>query len=137
MSKSLASAKPVTTRSGGFWSYRSTPAKTTTYQVRSASKLSRALTVGVQPRVTIDELGNGRIWPRVDGARTFHGNEIALQRRLPNGTWQTILKQNLVPNSAATLTTTLRSATVRTSISVNQAGLGYLGTASHAMLYHA
>jgi len=126
----------ITTRDGGYWSFRPVPTKTTTYRVRIGSHDSGALTVGVQPRVSIDELGNGKITARVEGARTFRGSEVALQLRQANGAWETVLKKALGPNSAATFETTLRSSTVRISMSVNQAGAGYLGTASHALLYH-
>lgn len=126
----------ATTRKGGFWSYRSTPTKTTTYRAYIGSNTSRALAVGVQPLVSIDELGNGRISTRVDGARSFRGGEVALQRRQSNGVWETVLKVALGPNSAATFVTTLRSSTVRIAMSVNQAGAGYLGSASHSLLYH-
>ena len=126
----------VISRSDGFWTFRPAPTKSTTYQARIDSRMSPALAVGVQPRVTIDELGNGRISARVDGARSFRGNEVALQRLQANGQWETVQKHALGPSSGATFTTTLPSSTVRISMSVNQAGLGYLGTASHSMLYH-
>ena len=126
----------VKSRNGRFWSFRALPAKTTTYRAQIGSRFSRALTVGVQPLVTIDELGNGRISARVEGARSFRGSEVALQRLQANGRWETMLKHALGPNSGATFTTTLPSSTVRISMSVNQAGLGYLGTASHSLRYH-
>lgn len=126
----------VTTRSGGFWKFRPVPAKATTYRARVGSRVSGPVAVGVQPFVSVDELGNGKIWTRVAGARSFRGSEVALQRRQANGRWETVLKKALGPNSAATFLTALRTSTVRIAMSVNQAGAGYLGTASHPMLYH-
>lgn len=130
------STATATTRKGGFWSFRTAPSRTTTYRAHVGSNTSRTLMVGVQPLVSIDELGNGRISVGVQGARSFRGSEVALQRLQANGTWETVSKKALGPNSAATFVTALRSSTVRISMSVNQAGAGYLGTASHSLLYH-
>jgi hypothetical protein len=134
---SMALAATVTTRDGGYWSYRPRPSIQTVYQAQIGSKRSRAVTVGVQPTVTVHESGNGELAVHVQGGRSFTGRMVELQRLVSASAWKTVIAERLASRSAAVFATSLPSATIRIAVSVNQVGAGYLGTFSHALRYHA
>ena len=127
----------VKTGTGGYWSQRLRPSIATRYQARSGSALSRSLTIGVKPALTVIEAGDGRIWALVRSDRHFTNRMVQLQQRAAGGVWQTIAKQPLGRFSMAVFAPRPTGATIRVAFSVNEAGAGYLGGTSHALAYAA
>ena len=132
----IARIATVTTRSGGSWSLKIKPTIQTTYQAHFGSSASRALTIGVQPAVGVEELGNGNLSVHVRAARSFAGRLIQLQRKVGHG-WRTVDQKALSAGSNGLFVPSFPSSTIRVAMSVNQAGAGYLGTMSHPLVYHA
>ena len=56
---------------------------------------------------------------------------------MASGSWNTVTRRRLSTASIAVFSATLPTSTLRIAMSVNQAGAGYLGAASHAMSYRA
>ena len=127
----------VVTRGGGYWSYHAKPAIQTTYQARVGSKTSRAVTIGVQPVVSVRELGAGRLSVHVLPGWRFAGRMIKVQQLVAAGAWHTVMQKKLGARSALVFTPSIPSSTIRIAFSVNQAGAGYLGGVSHRLRYHA
>jgi hypothetical protein len=80
-------------------------------------------------------LPSGHIRAHVAGTRTFFGRTIELQRRNADGSWTTIGRKAVGPHATAVITRPLPASTIRVAMSVNQAGAGYLGAATHALRY--
>ena len=137
LGRAIARVATVESRAGGYWSYRAKPSVQTDYSAQVGGTKSRALTVGVQPAVTVSELSDGKLAVRVLGARSFTGRMVELQQPGKGGSWRTVVQEKLTSNSSAVFATTLPTSKVRIGMSVNQAGAGYLGTTSHPFLYHA
>jgi hypothetical protein len=119
----------VTTGANGRWSYDVKPGIATSYQARTGGSESRTLLVGVRPAVALTHLDNGRLRVDVDAARSFAGKSVKLQQR-QGGAWTTLAQLRLGASSAATAPDSLvppQTATLRATMSVNQAGPGYLG----------
>ena len=127
----------VVTRGGGYWSYRAKPAIQTAYQARVGARPSRTVTIGVQPAVSVRELGAGRLSVQVLPGWRFGGRMIKVQRLVAAGAWQTVMQKQLGSRSALVFTPSMPSSTIRIALSVNQAGAGYLGGVSHRLRYHA
>ena len=127
----------VVTRGNGYWSYRAKPAIQTVYQARVGTTPSRAVTIGVQPAVSVRELGAGRLSVHVLPRARFAGRMIKVQRLVAAGTWQTVMQKQLGARSALVFKPSVPSSTIRIAMSVNQAGAGYLGGVSHRLRYHA
>jgi hypothetical protein len=126
--------KTVTTNARGHWHFRARPAIQTTYTARTAATASRSLTVGVQPRVSLEELGAGAVLATVTAGRSLSGKLVKLQQR-NGGTWQTIAQKPLRGSSSVRFAPAGLTGVIRVAMSVNQAGAGYLGTMSHPLLY--
>ncbi len=125
----FARVATVTTSPGGRWSYNAKPAVATTYQARTGGSESRTLLVGVRPAVLLHSLSNGRLRVDVSAARSFAGRFVKLQRR-DSGVWSTLAKLQLNGGSWALVPASvmpLGRAKLRATMSVNQAGQGYLG----------
>jgi hypothetical protein len=120
-------------RNGWKWYVR--PALQTTYVARAAGATSRPTVVGVRPLVSVRELANGRIWTQVKAGRSFAGSKVQLQQLMRGGAWQTLAEKRLGRGSTAVFPPALPSSTLRVALSVNQAGKGLLGSASHALAY--
>ena len=133
----MVRAATVTTGRGGHWSYRGRPRIQTVYQARIGSKTSRAVTVGVEPMVTLRESGNGELAVHLLGGRNFTGRLVKLQRLVVGRVWKTVQQERLVAGSAALFATSLPSSTVRIAVSVNEVGAGYLGVRSDAFRYRS
>jgi hypothetical protein len=133
----LSRVATAVTRRGGYWSYRARPGIQTAYAVHFGANTSPTRVVGVQPAIRVDELGNGMLSVRVQAARSFGGRTVKLQRRTSGGAWETVAQHKLMPHSTAVFQTSLQSSTIRVAMSVNEAGAGYLGAASHPLRYHA
>jgi hypothetical protein len=119
----------VTTGANGRWTYDAKPGIATTYQARTGGNESRTLLVGVRPALALTQLDNGGLRVEVDAARSFAGKSVKLQKR-DGGAWATLAQLRLGASSAAMVPTSLvppQTATLRATMSVNQAGPGYLG----------
>lgn len=128
----------VTTGPGGGFSVRVRPAILTTYEARLGGALTSApVAIGVSPTMSVQEKSGGALTAHVSAAAAFRGRLVELQRLRDGTTWQTVARRALKPNSTATFNLALPQMTIRVAMSVNQAGAGYLGTASHPLLYHA
>jgi hypothetical protein len=123
------------TSSDGSWGIRVEPVIRTTYEARAGRLTSRRIAIGVAPAVSVRELANGRLRVRVRGLRPFAGRRVELQRLVRPGTWKTIGRKGLSSASIAVMSPRLPTSTLRVAMSVNQAGAGYLGAASHALRY--
>ena len=127
-------AATLTTRVGGYWRFRARPPIQTDYRARVGANLGQPVRVGVAPVVSVRELRNGRLAVRVTAARSFNGRAVKLQRRT-GGAWRTVSQHELGLHSAAVIRPNLPASFVRIAMSVNQAGAGYLGSASHVLHY--
>jgi hypothetical protein len=129
----------VRTGPGGKWTARVKPAIATTYMARAGGSPSRQLTVGVHPELTIQMLEDGRLQVRATAARSFNGRSVKLQRKTPNG-WNTLTKLTLGADSTAPVPGAVlpfATSKLRAAMSVNQAGMGYLGSFSRTTTYPA
>jgi hypothetical protein len=127
----------VTTRAGGRYSLFTQPKIQTTYVARLADgNTSKPVVVGVRPAMSVHELHNGNLRVHVAAAVPLRGRQVELQR-LAGGRWHTIAKLPLHRKSAVFTSTLAPRSTIRVAMSVNQAGVGYLGTSSHPLLYRA
>ena len=134
----LSSLATVTTGSGGAWSYFARPTIQTVYAVRWSGATSPSLTIGVKPLVTFHALMGNRFSTKVVAARSFATRVAQFQRRSSVGQWVTLKRLHLDGNSTAVFRATLPkgNSTLRIAFSVNQAGAGYLGGISRAIVYH-
>ena len=119
----------VTSAAGGRWAYDAKPTIATTYQARTRGRESRMLLVGVRPAVSLVRLGGGKLRVHVMPTQPFVGRFVKFQQS-QSGTWSTIAKLRLNAKSQAPVPTSLVPLTksvLRATMSVNQAGPGYLG----------
>jgi hypothetical protein len=121
--------------SGGVWSYLARPRITTQYQAGWGGALSPGATVGVHPAISLVRLRSGKLRTHVVGAVSFGGRLVQFQRRTA-GRWVTVTRLRLNIHSQATFTGRLPKgrSTIRVAMSVNQAGPGYLGGKSRAIV---
>ena len=130
----------VTTGAGGRWAFEVKPGIATTYQARTGGNESRVLLVGVRPAVSLEQLaGNGRLRVDVAAASSFAGRSVKLQQLDSEG-WSTLTSLRLNANSRALVPASfipLGRSTLRVTMSVNQAGSGYLGGFSRPMILPA
>jgi hypothetical protein len=125
----------VRTASDGRFTYQASPRIRTTYWAKVGPTTSRKVVVGVAPALTMKVLSNGHVRVHVTAARAFYGRTIELQRRNASGTWTTVARKVVGPNATAVITRPLPSSTIRVAMSVNQAGAGYLGATTHALVF--
>jgi len=128
----------VVTGAGGTWSYATRPTIRTSYEASWKSAPSAAVTVGVRPLVTFRVLKGARFSTRVVAARSFARRIVKFERRSSFGQWVTVKRVRLNGHSAAVFRAALRhgASTLRVSMSVNQAGPGYLAGISRTIVYH-
>jgi hypothetical protein len=129
----------VRTGEGGSWSYRTKPGIATTYQARVGRSTSRTQLVGVRPAIELTQLENGRVRIDVDAGRSFAGRAVKVQK-LDAGVWTTLAPLHLNRKSEALVPGALvprQASTLRVTMSVNQAGQGYLGGFSTPMRLEA
>jgi hypothetical protein len=127
----------VTTDAHGFWTFKARPTIETIYQANAATTMSRRLTIGVAPKISVAKLANGHLRVRVSAGRSFDRRFVQLQSQNADGTWTTVDRKRLSAASIAVLKPPASAATVRVAMSVNQAGAGYLGSAGGALPYRA
>jgi hypothetical protein len=122
---------------GGRFSFAARPGVLTSYVAHlRRGEMSPRVLVNVRPTITVRQLGNGRIQTHVAASKSFRGRMVQLQRLIGNA-WQTIAKQPLHAGNATTFAPSLPNSVIRVAMSVNQAGSGFMGSTSHAVLYHA
>jgi phosphodiesterase/alkaline phosphatase D-like protein len=131
---SFHSVATVLTGTDGTWNYLVQPQIATAYQASWRGGMSTPLTIAVHPRITLTRTRTGHFLTRVVAGRGFAYRVVQLQR-LRNGRWVTIKRVRLGAHSRVEFRATLPKgrSTVRIAFSVNQAGAGYLGGASHAL----
>lgn len=129
----------VLTAAGGRWSFRAAPGVETTYSARYGGAASRALTVGVEPRVVVELLANGLVATRLLAGAPLRGRLVELQRLGAGGRWSTVGRARLDRSGGAVFSpaAALAGVTLRVAISVNQSGAGLLGASSHAFVDRA
>jgi hypothetical protein len=128
--------KTVRTDRKGRFSARVVPRVQTKYLVRDTVTVERTVTVRVEPALTIRELGDGRIDAHVAAGRSFANRVVELEQ-LSGGAWHIVQKAKLSGSSSATFKPRAAGGKLRLALSVNQAGAGYLGATSHAIVYRA
>ena len=131
------SVATLVTGGGGVWQYLARPPILTSYRASWNGLTSRAVAIGVRPRVRFRRIGRARFFARVVAARSFRGRRVRLQRRTAAGRWVTVKRVRLKRSSAATFRVRLRRgrSTLRVVMSVNQAGPGYLAGISRTIVY--
>jgi plastocyanin len=127
----------VLTGAGGAYSFLVEPQIQTTYEAAWKGAFSEPTTVQVAPKLSIGR-DNGWILHAAAG-RSFAGRAVQFQRlNTATGQWVTLRKVLLSSRSAAKLILPLPHGVnrLRLAMSVNQAGAGYLGTASPELVWH-
>lgn len=127
----LISLATVLTAADGSFSYIVTPQILTTYQATWKGAYATPTTVQVQPRLS---LGRNNGWIiHASGGRSFAGRAVQLQRlNTATGQWVTLKKMLLNTKSSAKIEVKLPKGLnqLRATMSVNQAGAGFLGAIS-------
>jgi plastocyanin len=118
----------VLTTTGGTFSLVVAPRILTAYQASWSGAFASPVTVQVRPHLT---LGYSGAWlVHAWGGRSFAGRTVLFQRlNALTGQWVTLRRVPLNAQSAARVTVTLPKGVslLRLTMSVNQAGAGYLG----------
>ena len=126
------------TGSAGRWSFRPHPSIQTSYTARWGLITSRALVVGVEPRISVARSSGGGIRARIAAAPSLADRTVQLQELIGADRWRTIESARLDQRSNAAFAAPAvsgRHVTLRVALSVNQAGAGLLGATSHAFGY--
>ena len=121
----------VLTATGGTFSFIVAPQILTTYQASWKGALTVPVTVQVAPKLT---LGRNNGWIiHAAGGRSFAGRAVQFQRlNASTGQWVTLKKVLLNSRSSARVAYVLPKGMnhLRVTLSVNQAGAGFLGVIS-------
>jgi plastocyanin len=126
----------VLTADGGLWSYTVTPSLLTSYQVQWKTLKSTEIQVAVAPKLTLKRIGAWFV-VRVDAARSFKNRWVYVQRRSALGQWVNVRKVVIgTPKTQRFKIRVLPSglSRLRLFMTVNQAGVGYLASASNVLL---
>jgi hypothetical protein len=136
--RSMGRLAVVSTGAGGEWLLRARPSILTTYQARAGPRLTARVEVGVEPELSVSVRADGTVAAHVSIGRSFAGRPLELQRAQGRG-WATVEQVALDVRSDAVFAAPVRSGVtvMRVAMSVNAAGPGLLGAASHAFVYHA
>jgi plastocyanin len=121
----------VLTAAGGTFSFIVAPQVLTTYQAAWKGAFSPLVTVQVQPKLTLGRNGGWII--HAAGGRSFAGRTVQFQRlNGATGQWVTLKKVLLNSKSSARVLVVLPKGVnhLRVTMSVNQAGAGFLGVIS-------
>jgi plastocyanin len=118
----------ILTSDGGNFSFIVAPGILTTYEASWKGAFSTPATVQVQPSLS---LGRNNGWVvHASASHSFAGRSVQIQRlNVTTGQWVTLRKVQLNTKSTARVTLTLPKGInkLRVTMSVNQAGAGYLG----------
>jgi hypothetical protein len=126
----------VATGNKGQWALEVKPEIATTYQARTTADESQTLLVGVRPAITLTQLDSGQVRVAVAADRSFARKAVKLQKQEPGGAWTTLAQIHLNAKSRAWVPMSiipLQQTVLRATMSVNQAGQGYLGGFSKPM----
>jgi plastocyanin len=125
------------TTTGGEFSFIVEPQILTTYEATWKGAYATPTSIEVTPKLT---LGRNNGWIiHVAGGRTFAGRAVQLQRlNNATGQWVTLKKVLLNAKSSARVLYRLPKGVnhLRVTISVNQAGAGFLGAISSTVTYN-
>ena len=135
--QSLVERATVLTTTGGVWSFVIKPQLLTEYAASWKGAFSVSHTVEVRPKVTLARTSRG-FFVRVSGARSFARKTVQFQRRNAFGQWVTIRLVRLGLGSGAQIPFSAVPrglSRLRIAMSVNQAGVGYLGAFSNELSY--
>lgn len=134
---SFASVATLLTTAGGGWTYAARPKILTQYEATWKSATSAQTSVGVHPLVTLRALTRARFSVHVVAARSFAGRSVALQRLSKLGQWVSVGLARLNASSTFVFHPKLPRGVsrLRATISVNQAGAGYLGGTSRTISF--
>ena len=126
----------VLTAAAGAWSFVTQPEILTSYQVHWRNNRSIEVSVAVRPRISFGRR-TGWFIVRVTGSRSFAGRSVYLQRLSRFGQWVRVDKVTLGSQSARRFKSRMPLGTSRLRIfmTVNQAGSGYLGGMSSAIVF--
>jgi hypothetical protein len=132
---SFQSIAVVLTAADGSWGYLAKPTIATAYKAVWQGATSAAVSVGVHPAVAFTRKGK-HFFVRVGARRGFPHRVVQLQRRSANGTWVTVKRLRLGARSRVEFTALLPRgrSVLRVAMSVNQAGVGFLGGASRTLV---
>jgi plastocyanin len=128
---SYALVATVLTGTSGVWSYATKPEVLTFYKARWGNLESPVATVGVAPSISFRKIGNWLVVKTV-GARRFSRRAVTIQRLNSFGQWVSLKKVTLNSTGAQRFKLKLPKgiSRLRIAMSVNQAGVGYLGAFS-------
>jgi plastocyanin len=124
------------TTTGGVFSFIVEPQILTTYEAAWKNAYATPTSVEVAPKLTIGR-NNGWIL-HASGGRSFAGRSVQLQRlNASTGQWVTLRKVMLNSKSSARVLYRLPKGLnrLRVTMSVNQAGAGFLGAISTTVTY--
>jgi plastocyanin len=126
----------ILTSDGGNFSMIVAPGILTTYEAAWKGAFSTPATIQVMPSLS---LGRNNGWiVHASAAHSFAGRSVQIQRlNLLTGQWVTLRKVQLSSKSSARVTLTLPKGLnrLRVTMSVNQAGAGYLGVIGPTILW--
>jgi plastocyanin len=133
---SFALAATVLTGTGGVWSYATKPEVLTIYKARWGNRESVVATIGVAPSISLRRIGQWFVVKAV-GARKFSRRAVTVQRLNSFGQWVSLKKVTLNSSGAQRFKVKLPNGLnrLRIAMSVNQAGVGYLGAYSKTIQY--
>jgi hypothetical protein len=130
----------VRTGASGRWTFTARPRIATTYKAIVNGTSSPSLLIDVRPALALAVTSTGDVVAHAGPTGAFRGRFVQLQRRTSPTTWFTLAKQPV----SASGTTVFPAALVpegkshlRLVMSVNQAGVGYLGGFSQPVVYSA
>jgi plastocyanin len=129
---SLIQLAVVLTGAGGGFSHAVAPSILTAYEARWSSAVSARVAVQVKPRITFMPQGRRFVARVIVPGASFAGRFVYLQRRSSFGQWINVRRLVLGPRSGRIFAITrLRTPWLyRVFMTVNQAGPGYLDSAS-------
>ena len=127
----------ILTSDGGNYSFIVAPGILTTYEALWRGAFSAPVTVQVQPSLS---LGRNNGWiVHASASHSFAGRSVQIQRlNGATGQWVTLAKVQLNSKSSARVTLKLPKGVnrLRVTMSVNQAGAGYLGVIGPTLTWH-
>ena len=127
----------VLTAAGGTFSFIVAPQILTTYEAAWKGAYATPTTIQVQPKLTLGRNGGWII--HAAGGHGFAGKAVQLQRlNTLTGQWVTLRKVLLNSKSSAKVIVTLPKGVnrLRVTMSVNQAGNGFLGAIGATVIWH-
>jgi plastocyanin len=133
---SFSKLNDVLTTTNGVWDLVVSPQILTSYEATWKGKTSAVIMVAVSPRLSLGRIGSWFV-TRAQAGRSFYGRWVYFQRLNSFGQWvnlkQVILNQQSAQRFRASLPR--GRSLVRTYMTTNQAGAGYVFAASPALRF--